>query len=114
MLPSWLTLFLSAAQPAQARLSGSSNSLSPSDHGSDGISYKCHAVDETILQALAQHADPVDALLSLRPDRQAEMAEPRLLHVQGEAHPTWLTEGDKLRLRRRGMKFMDITNHNDF
>ncbi|RQM04732.1 hypothetical protein DH86_00004261, partial [Scytalidium sp. 3C] len=71
-------------------------------------------VDQAILAALAEHPDPVDALVSLSPDRAAELAEPRLLHVFGEPQPEWLTEGDKLRLRRRGKRFMDITDHQDF
>jgi leucyl aminopeptidase len=36
------------------------------------------------------------------------------LHVVGEQKPEWMTEGDKLRLRRRGKKFVDITDHEEF
>lgn len=73
-----------------------------------------HAVDPAILAALEAHADPVDAFVSLHPEAAAELAEPRLLHVAGEKEPRWMTEGDKMRLRRRGSKFADITAHEEF
>lgn len=72
-----------------------------------------HVVDEAILAALDAHSDPIDALVSLQPELAAQLAEPRLIHVFGEAAPEWMTEGDKLRLRRQHKKFMDITNHQD-
>ena len=72
-------------------------------------------IDEAaITAALKMHPDPVDALLSLDPDRAGLLAESRLLHVIGESEPRWWTEGDKLRLWRQGKKFMDITEHEDF
>ena len=71
-------------------------------------------VDEAILAALKKHSDPVDALISLQPETAAEFAQPRLLHVFGENKPQWMTEGDKLRLRRQGKKFADITDHEEF
>ncbi|GKZ39766.1 hypothetical protein AbraIFM66950_001153, partial [Aspergillus brasiliensis] len=73
-----------------------------------------HAVDEAILSALDAHSDPVAALVSLRPETAAFLAEPRLLHLRGEEKAEWMTEGDKLRLRQRGQKFVDITEHQDF
>ncbi|PYI09916.1 peptidase family M28 [Aspergillus sclerotiicarbonarius CBS 121057] len=73
-----------------------------------------HEVDDAILSALNTHSDPVAALVSLRPEQAAFLAEPRLLHVRGEEKPEWMTEGDKIRLRRRGQKFMDITDHQEF
>jgi len=73
-----------------------------------------HVVDEAILTALKTHSDPVAALVALRPEAAASLAEPRLLRVNGEQKPEWMTEGDKLRLRRRGKKFVDITDHRDF
>lgn len=73
-----------------------------------------HVVDKTILAALETHSDPVAALLFLRPELAADLAAPRLLHVAGEQKPEWMTEGDKLHLRRRRKKFMDITDHQDF
>lgn len=73
-----------------------------------------HVVDEAILAALKTHFDPVAALLSLQPELAADLAQERLLHVVGEQKPEWMTEGDKLRLRRRGKKFVDITDHEEF
>lgn len=73
-----------------------------------------HFVDDAILAALEKHSDPVDALTFLQPESATELAQPRLLHVFGEPEPQWMTEGDKLRLRRRGKKFADITDHEAF
>lgn len=73
-----------------------------------------HDVDPAILAALEAHDDPVDAFVFLQPESEAELAQPRLLHVSGEEEPRWMTEGDKLRLRRRGRKFADITDHEFF
>jgi leucyl aminopeptidase len=67
-----------------------------------------------ITSALKKYSDPVDALVALQPGSATELAEPRLLHVFGEQKPQWMTEGDKLRLRRRGRKFMDITKNENF
>jgi leucyl aminopeptidase len=44
----------------------------------------------------------------------AQLAQPRLLHVFGEPAAKWMTEGDKLRLKRQGKKFADITDHQEF
>ena len=73
-----------------------------------------HIVDKAILAALQMHSDPVAALLFLQPELEADLAQQRLLHVVGDQKPKWMTEGDKLRLRRRGKKFVDITDHQDF
>ena len=73
-----------------------------------------HVVDEGIIAALATHNDPVDALLTLQPETASFLAQPRLLHVVGDQVPNWMTEGDKLRLRKAGKKFVDITEHEDF
>ncbi|KAG8162487.1 hypothetical protein KVR01_008252 [Diaporthe batatas] len=72
-----------------------------------------HVVDESILAALAANPDPVDALISLRPEMAAQLSESRLIHVLGEDKPRWMKEGDKLRLRRERKKFMDITDHQE-
>lgn len=74
---------------------------------------RSHKVDDSIIAALKVHTDPVDALLSLQPEKAGKLAERRLLHVFGEKEPQWMTEGDKLRLRQKGKKFRDITNHQD-
>ena len=74
-----------------------------------------HAVDDAILAALEAHSDPVAALVSLKPESELFLAQPRLLRVLGDdSEPQWMTEGDKLRLRRQGKKFIDITDHEEF
>lgn len=73
-----------------------------------------HAVDPSILAALEAHKDPVDAWISLHPEVAETLSQPRLLHVAGDKEAQWLTEGDKLRLRRKGRKFVDITDHHEF
>lgn len=72
-----------------------------------------HAVDDEILAALKAYPDPVDALISLQPEMAAQLDESRLIHVFGEDNPRWMKEGDKLRLRQDGKKFMDITDHQE-
>ncbi|KAI3399146.1 hypothetical protein diail_7725 [Diaporthe ilicicola] len=72
-----------------------------------------HAVDEEILAALKAYSDPVDAMISLQPEMAAQLEESRLIHVLGEDKPRWMKEGDKLRLRQNGKKFMDITDHQE-
>ena len=67
-----------------------------------------------IAAALEKHADPVEAMISLDSGSKSFLSEPRLLHVFGEDEPRWLTEGDKLRLRKERKKFADITDHEDF
>lgn len=67
-----------------------------------------HDVDPSIWAALEAHPDPVDALLALRPGLAEQMSEARLLEVSGK-EAAWMTEGDKLRLRREGKSFVDIT-----
>lgn len=68
--------------------------------------------DEAIIAALQTHADPVDALVSLHPEAAAELSEPKLIQAVGQ-EAAWMTEGDKLRLRRDRKKFMDITDHRE-
>ncbi|KFA81199.1 hypothetical protein S40288_07515 [Stachybotrys chartarum IBT 40288] len=70
--------------------------------------------DPAMLAAIKAYPDPVDAFISLRPEAADELAEPRLLRVAGEREPRWLTEGDKMRLRRQGKKFTDITDYEQF
>ena len=70
-------------------------------------------VDSTILAVLESHDDPVEALLALQPELYDALSEPRLLDVLGESTPKWMTEGDKLRLRREGKDFVDLTDHQD-
>ena len=73
-----------------------------------------HKVDPAILAALKEHKDPVDAWIALHPDDANKLAEKRLLRIAGEKEPQWMTEGDKMRLRRKGRKFADITDFEEF
>lgn len=73
-----------------------------------------HKVDPAILAALKEHKDPVDAFISLHPEAAEKLAEKRLLSIAGEKEPKWMTEGDKMRLRRKGRKFADITDYEEF
>lgn len=93
------------AQESQLVLGAPSNPR-PAEHGL-----------QSILAALDVHHDPVDAFISLYPEAKDDLAQPRLLHVLGRRageNPKWGTEGDKLRLRRRGKKFIDLTDHHEF
>ncbi|KAG5982550.1 hypothetical protein E4U55_001737 [Claviceps digitariae] len=78
-----------------------------------GATSKTHQVDAAILAALEKHPDPVDAFVSLYPERADELAQPRLLYIFNE-NTKWMTEGDKLRLKRKGKKFADLTDHDEF
>ena len=71
-------------------------------------------VDRAILDALEAHKDPVDAYIALKPEMADQLAEARLLHVSGEKEPRWATEGEKLRLKRKGKKFTDVTDYHEF
>lgn len=107
------SLLLLLATHAAASRSGNSQAplRSPSQQGDNGVP---HEVDPAILAALKQHADPVDALVSLHPEMATKMAEKRLLRIAGDAEPRWMTEGDKMRLRRKRTKFTDVTDFQDF
>ncbi|WVQ98385.1 hypothetical protein IAU59_005508 [Kwoniella sp. CBS 9459] len=74
-----------------------------------------HEVHPSIQSAIDTFSDPVDALLSLKPELEEMMAEKRLIWVfeNGPREGMWMTEGDKLRLRRQGKKFMDLTEAPD-
>ena len=75
--------------------------------------HDAHTIHPTILSALDQYPDdPLAALLLVKPGLADMMAEPRLLWLfdQEETRSgVWMTEGDKLRLRREGRRFMDLT-----
>jgi leucyl aminopeptidase len=102
LLTSLLPFSLNSPNPSQP---GQPKSLLSSNLASE------HPIHPSIHQALSQHpADPVQALLSLRPELAGQLAEPRLLQVFGE-EPVWAEEGDKLRLRREGKGFMDVTEN---
>jgi hypothetical protein len=59
--------------------------------------------------------DPVKLLVSLDPSLEKHLNEPRLIQIAGAAdqQPEWLVEGDKLRLRREGIHFRDLTGAED-
>ncbi|KAK2041985.1 peptidase family M28 [Colletotrichum somersetense] len=82
-------------------------------HAAAAVPVTAWAVDSSIHAALDKHSDPVDALVYLHPELAAEMSKARLIHVFGEKKAEWMTEGDKLRLRRKGRKFRDITDFQD-
>lgn len=73
-----------------------------------------HEVDPAILAALKAHKDPVDAYIALHPEEADKLSEKRLLHLSGEKEAQWMTEGDKMRLRRKHRKFADITDYEEF
>ncbi|KAJ5930397.1 peptidase family M28 [Penicillium verhagenii] len=110
MLKSFFILLLGTAhiaRAADAQVVFAPVSETPSTHE--------HNVDEAILAALKAHSDPVAALVSLKPESESLLTQPRLLRILGDdSEPQWMTEGDKLRLRRQGKKFVDITDHEDF
>ncbi|KAH7921426.1 Zn-dependent exopeptidase [Leucogyrophana mollusca] len=69
--------------------------------------------DEAYLGKLLEiHNDPVEVMRLVDPSNAAKLDEPRLLQVFGR-DASWMTEGDKLRLRREGLKFVDLTDHQD-
>ncbi|KAH8790530.1 peptidase family M28 [Hyaloscypha sp. PMI_1271] len=114
MLRSALVLLLSTRFALGASLQDKQAVLVPSPELPIANAQAEHVVDKAILAALKTHSDPVAALVSLQPELAADLAQERLLHVVGEQKPEWMTEGDKLRLRRRGKKFVDITDHEEF
>ena len=73
-----------------------------------------HHADPVVIAALQSYPDPVDAFLSVHPESADELAQPKLIRIAGEKEPEWMTEGDKMRLRRAGKRFIDITDHHDF
>ncbi|EPQ50990.1 Zn-dependent exopeptidase [Gloeophyllum trabeum ATCC 11539] len=71
-------------------------------------------VDQLVQQLSLSHDDPVVLYRAVDPAGAADLDEPRLLQIAGDGNPpTWMTEGDKLRLRRAGLKFVDLTETQD-
>ena len=58
----------------------------------------------------AHNNDPVEVIHLLDPVYATVLDEPRLVEVLG-TEPVWMTEGDKLRLKKQGLSFMDFTGH---
>lgn len=100
------TASVATAVPQSQVVFGSTHEA-PSSHASP------HSQD-AIAAVLEKYSDPVEAMVHLDPASEALLSEPRLLRVSGEAEARWLTEGDKLRLRKERKKFVDITEHEDF
>ncbi|KAG9311505.1 Zn-dependent exopeptidase [Chiua virens] len=72
-----------------------------------------HLTEDNFDRVLAaHHGDIVEVMRFVDPVYGATLNEPRLLQVFG-AEPVWLTEGDKLILKRRGLSFMDLTGRED-
>ena len=65
--------------------------------------------ESQILSVLSRIDDPVEAMIHLYPSTAQELAEPRLLELSNETAARWMTEGDKLRLRRAEVDFADLT-----
>lgn len=60
---------------------------------------------------LATHNDdPVEVMRLIDPAHAEVLNEPRLIEVFG-TEPVWLTEGDKLRFKKQGLSFIDLTGH---
>lgn len=68
-----------------------------------------HIRVQDVEQLLLTHDDPVQVMKLLDPASTVAYDEPRLLQVFGE-EAQWMTEGDKLRLRKAGKGFMDLTH----
>jgi hypothetical protein len=68
---------------------------------------------ERIQAILAQQTDPVEAMLLIDPSMAKELAEQRLLQLfngkDAGGEPKWMTEGDKMGLRRQGIDWIDLT-----
>lgn len=68
---------------------------------------------ERIHAVLAERTDPVEAMLLINPSTAKELAEPRLLQLfngkDAEGETKWMTEGDKMGLRRQGIDWIDLT-----
>ncbi|KAF6832150.1 peptidase family m28 [Colletotrichum musicola] len=109
-LPAKLLLLLGSSQLAVASAANGDQVVFVADSDAT-VPARVHKADDAVLAALKAHPDPVDALIALQPEKADKMAERRLIHVFGEKEAEWMTEGDKLRLRRKGKKFRDVTKH---
>ena len=77
------------------------------------LSHSSHDVEVDVQGALAKYDDPVDAMLYLHPELKDELSLPRVLEIQhpdGQSSTEWMKEGDKMRLRRKGIGFIDWTD----
>jgi len=70
--------------------------------------------DPAVLERLSSPGfDAIQLLKELEPAKAHELDEPRFLHVFGEDQGRWMTEGDKVNLRRQDKKFVDLTGRED-
>lgn len=58
----------------------------------------------------AHNDDPIEVIRLLDPHYAKILHAPRLVEVFG-TEPVWMTEGDKLRLKKQGLSFTDLTGH---
>jgi len=96
---------LAQTKPLLIQSQGTQTLLSSNQH---------HEPHPSILSALSTFTDPVDALIALRPGLESYLSSDRLLQIfdgTPDPEPIWGTEGDKLRLRREGKGFMDVTEN---
>ncbi|KAK8853035.1 hypothetical protein IAR55_003736 [Kwoniella newhampshirensis] len=112
-----LTAGLAIATPLEAvkrdQLVFSSSLKSKVDTQASDPPATTYQVHPSILAALGDHPDdPVSALTAIDPAYEAVLRERRLLEVAGQP-AKWMTEGDKLELRRAGLKFLDLTDRQD-
>ena len=68
---------------------------------------------QTIRDLASPEFDVIALLKELEPEKAHELDEPRFLRIFGEEHGKWMTEGDKVVLRRMGRKFIDLTGRED-
>ena len=102
-LPPFLQLTLTAIVSASA-FTTSRNQQILQDSG-------IGVTEANVKHLLAAHNnDPVEVIRLLDPVYAAVLDEPRLVEVIG-TEPVWMTEGDKLRLKKQGLSFMDLTGH---
>jgi hypothetical protein len=68
---------------------------------------------EGIHAVLAEETDPVEAMLLIDPSMATKLAEPKLLQLfngkDAVGETKWMTEGDKMGLRRQGIDWIDLT-----
>jgi len=77
-----------------------------------GVAHQ-HIAQPAILESIDRYPDPVEALVNLQPGLADFLATERLVHVAGANSAIWMTEGDKLRLKRDNKFFVDITDRPD-
>jgi len=104
------TLHLALGTPLQPGSFVNQQAISPSSWLPHHKPEHAQLVDPAILERLSSpDFDAIQLLKELEPARAHELDEPRFLHVFAEDHGRWMTEGDKINLRRQNKKFVDLT-----